>query len=659
MSTILERISSPADVKGLGEGELLQLADEVRQRLISTVSESGGHFASNLGTVELTVALHHLLDLPKDILVWDVSHQVYPHKILTGRNDRMGTIRQYGGLSGFASRAESEYDPFGAGHASTAISAALGFAGARDAQGKDHRVVCVVGDGALTGGLAYEGLNNLGETRKDMLVILNDNTWSISRNVGAISRYLTGIMTDERYNRVRQEVWEFIGRFKRREKIREIAARIEHSLKGLLTPGTLFENLGIRYFGPIDGHDLPLLVKTIREIDQLHGPRLLHIATVKGNGYKPAEADALKYHGVTAFDKVNGKFAPSKPSLPQYTKVFGDALCELGERAKSFHVITAAMPTGAGVAEFGAKFPARYYDVGIAEAHAVCFAAGMAAGGERPVVAVYSTFLQRAYDQIIHDVGVQNLPVVFCMDRAGLVGNDGPTHHGMFDLTYLQAVPNMTICAPRDGNQLRAMMRYAVEEEITGPVAIRYPRAATPVELRAGFEPIEWGMWEELRSGGEMCVLAVGSMVTNTLAAAERILNETGRGITVVDARFIKPLDTATLERLADTHSLLVTIEENVALGGFGSTVATYLDSIGYDGEVTLIALPDRFITQGNMSDLWREVRLDVDAITERLAELLDKNCAEIRAPRTLTLKRQSAPRLAAGAQTGRLTDAS
>ncbi|MCM2271943.1 MAG: 1-deoxy-D-xylulose-5-phosphate synthase, partial [candidate division Zixibacteria bacterium] len=455
---LLPQITSPADIKKLDQEQLIELASEVRQEIVAAVAETGGHLASNLGAVELTLALHYLFDFSQDRLVWDVSHQTYAHKLLTGRAERLRTIRQYHGLAGYAKRAESEYDHFGAGHASTSISAALGFALARDLQGKEHKVVAVIGDGAMTGGLAFEGMNNAGSLRKNLLVILNDNTWSISKNVGSISKYLTGIMADEKFQRLRSEVWELTGKFKRRDKIRETIKGLENSIKGFLVPGMLFEKLGFKYFGPIDGHDLPLLIKTLEDLKQINGPVMLHIATTKGKGYSPAEDDAFKYHGIGKFDKVTGKAAASSANLPAYTNVFGKIMCELAEKDKQVVAITAAMCSGTGLVEYSEKYPERFFDVGIAEAHATTFAGGLAADGIKPFLSIYSTFLQRAYDQVIHDLAIQKLPVVICMDRAGLVGEDGPTHHGVFDIAYLSTIPNLTLCAPKDGNELRSML---------------------------------------------------------------------------------------------------------------------------------------------------------------------------------------------------------
>jgi 1-deoxy-D-xylulose-5-phosphate synthase len=618
----LSKIDSPADIKKLSVEELTELAGEIRQEIISVVSQTGGHLATNLGSVELTIALHYVFDLPSDKLIWDVSNQTYTHKMLTGRRDRMYTIRQYKGLAGFAKPDESEYDHFAAGHASTSISAALGFAAARDNAGLDHKVVAIIGDGALTGGLAYEGLNNAGSLKKDLLVILNDNTWSISKNVGAMSRYLTGIMTDEKFNKLRNEIWEMTGRFKRRDKIRAAISNIENSIKGLLVPGMFFEKLGFRYFGPIDGHDLELLIKTLQRGKNLQGPILLHVATVKGKGYEPAENDPFKYHGIGKFDKVTGKAVAKPSSRPFYTKVFGDTMVELGAKSDRVVAITAAMVAGTGLVEFAEKYPERFFDVGIAEGHAGTFAAGLAAEGARPYLAIYSTFVQRAFDQVIHDIALQNLPVVLCMDRGGLVGDDGPTHHGTFDLSFLPMTPNLTVAVPKDGNELRAMLHYTVNHELPGPVAIRYPRGSIPTDMVDEIPRLDWGKWETLTSPGDVVILAVGTMVTNAQQAAE-ILSSKGITLSIVNARFVKPLDLEMLSKVKETTSFIVTVEENALRGGFGQAVADYLLTNGYTGRFKALGIPDRFITHGSRDLLLKEIGLDPVGMAVSIEELV------------------------------------
>jgi len=624
----LTNINAPADLKPLAVEQLIELAAELRQEVVAAVSETGGHLASNLGAVELTLALHYVFDTPRDRIVWDVSHQTYAHKLLTGRKDRIRTLRQYHGLSGFAKRQESEYDCFGAGHASTSISAALGMAAARDLAGETYKVVAVIGDGAMTGGLAFEGMNNAGSLKKDLLVVLNDNTWSISKNVGAISKYLTSIMADEKFNKLRAEVWELTGRFKRRDQIRATVKRLENSIKNFLVPGIIFEKLGFRYFGPIDGHDLPLMVKTLKDISSLTGPIMLHVATVKGKGYAPSEEDAYTFHGVGKFNKVTGKSAKAAVTLPSYTEVFGRTIVELGEKDKRVNAITAAMSSGTGLDTFAAKFPDRFYDVGIAEGHAACFAAGLAADGARPYLVVYSTFMQRAYDQVIHDMAIQNLPVVICMDRGGLVGNDGPTHHGTFDLAYLSTVPNITVAAPKDGNEFRAMLHHTIDHELAGVTAIRYPRATIPVPMTEEIAAIEWGAWEWLNEPEPVIILAIGAMVPEALEA-KRLLADRGLFATVVNARFVSPMDISSLEKARQSARVIITVEEGSVRGGFGQAVAGYLLSHGFTGRFRAMGIPERFVTHGERSQLLREIELDAEGIAQ--AVIRETNLAGIK----------------------------
>lgn len=621
--SLLDSIKTPADLKKLPVEQLQSLADQVRQEVISMVSKTGGHLGSNLGSVELTVALHYVFDLPTDKLIWDVSHQVYPHKLLTGRRDRMSTLRQYGGLAGFAKRSESEYDPFGAGHASTSISAALGFAAARDNAKEDYKVVAVIGDGSMSGGLAFEALNNAGSLRKNMLVILNDNTWSISRNVGAMSKYLTHIMSHETVTKLRNEIWDLTGKFKRREKIRKTISRLEQSVKSLLVPGMLFQELGFKYFGPIDGHDIPSMVRTLQNLKNLSGPVMLHVATVKGKGYEPAMDDPFRFHGVGKFDKITGKVAPKKASRPDYTKVFGNTMLELAEKDPRVMAISAAMASGTGLVAFGEKYPDRFFDVGIAEAHGVCFAAGLAAAGSRPYAAIYSTFLQRAYDQIIHDVALQKLPVVFCLDRGGLVGEDGPTHHGVFDLTYLATVPDLTVAVPKDGNELRSMLHYTADNDLDGPVAIRYPRAAIPEPMVPEILPIEWGKWERLSPKADIAILAVGSMVTSARKVISRLASR-GVSAMLVNARFVKPLDETMLRDIAKSTKAVVTLEENALRGGFGQAVSENLMSQKYEGAFVAMGIPDRFVTHGQRELLLENIGLDEESIFKTLLQLIE-----------------------------------
>ncbi len=618
----LPKIDSPADLKKLSVDELGELATEIRQELLSALCETGGHLASNLGAVELTLALHYVYNTPTDKIIWDVSHQTYSHKLITGRRDQIRTLRQYNGLAGYARQAESEYDPYGAAHASTSISAALGFAVARDLAGQDHSVIAVIGDGAMTGGLAFEGLNNAGSQKKNLLVILNDNTWSISKNVGAISKYLTNITSDERFNKLRDEIWELTGKFKRREQIRKTISDIEDSIKGLLVPGTLFQKLGFNYFGPIDGHNLPTLIKTLEHLKNLRGPVMLHIGTVKGKGFAPAEGDAHSFHGVGKFDKVTGK-AAAKSGLPAYTKVFGNTMIELGHKDEKVIAITAAMPSGTGLVGFAKEFPDRFFDVGIAECHAGCFACGLASEGQKPYLTIYSTFLQRAYDALIHDIALQDQKVVICMDRAGLVGNDGPTHHGVFDVAYLSTIPNITFDVPKDGNELRSMLHWTVDNKLETLVAIRYPRDGVPTEMTKEIRPIEWGSWQTLTSASDITVLAFGPMVTESLKAAEN-LSEQGYNVAVVNARFIKPFDYKMLDKVCSNSKVIFTVEECQLRGGFGEAVGNYLMQSNWSGTFKTIGIPDRFVTHGSRAELLDEVGLDAAGIAQTIGATIE-----------------------------------
>jgi 1-deoxy-D-xylulose-5-phosphate synthase len=620
--SLLNKIKKSSDIKKFEQEQLTELAEEIRQEIISIVSANGGHLASNLGAVELTMAIHYVFDVPTDQIVWDVGHQAYVHKMLTGRLKDMKTVRQYKGISGFPRRSESPADPFGAGHASTAISAALGLATARDIKGLDHKVIAVVGDGALTGGLAYEGLNNAGESKKDILVILNDNKMSISKNVGAISKYLTNIMTDKRFNKLRNDIWELTGRFKRRDKIRAVVSDLEDSIKGIFVPGYLFDKLGFRYFGPIDGHDLPLLIKTLSQIKEIAGPKLLHIVSQKGKGFAPAEADATKFHGVGSFDKITGE-SNSKSGLPAYTNVFGETMIELAKKNKDIVAITAAMAPGTGLSIYAEKFPERFFDVGIAEGHAVCFASGLASKGIRPFVAIYSTFLQRAYDQIIHDAALQNLPVVLCLDRAGLVGEDGPTHHGCFDISYLQAVPGISILAPKDGDEFRSMLYLLSERKLTGPCAVRYPRGSIPYPMTREIEQIEWGRWQQLYDGGDTVVIASGTMVSMALDIHEQLKNECN--FSIINARFIKPMDNQMLDYCGKHYKNVITLEENSYMGGFGQMAANYLIRNSFSGIIKSLAIPDEFVTHGNRKQLLKEIGLDTDSIAKVILDINKK----------------------------------
>ncbi len=617
--SLLEKIASPQDVRALAKSQLPELARDVRERLIDVISEVGGHFAPGLGVVELTVALHYVLDTPRDRLVWDVGHQGYPHKILTGRNARLPTIRQQDGISGFLRRDESEYDTFGAGHAATSISAALGMATARDLHGDDYKVAAVIGDGALTCGLAYEALNNAGHTHRDLIVILNDNEMSISPNVGAMHKYLTRVTTNPIYNRLRNELKGVLQRTP--SSFEEWAIKLEESVKNMLVPGTLFEELGFRYFGPVDGHDVGAVVNVLRKVRGMTGPRLVHVRTRKGKGFPLAEQNPVVWHGATPFDKISGEIMKKKGGLPAYTKVFGAALVELGARYPEMAVITAAMPTGTGTGAFGDAFPERYFDVGIAEAHGVTFAAGLAADGVRPVAAIYSTFLQRAYDSIVHDVALQKLPVVFAMDRAGLVGNDGPTHMGLYDIAYLLAVPNMVVTAPKDGAEMVALLRLGVDQT-EAPFSLRYPRDSVPAAVPSLDEipEVPFGTWEVLRRGSGVALLAVGTMVLPALEAAA-VLAAEGLDPTVVNCRFLKPIDRATLEWVLGSHAAVLTVEEGTVVNGFGAMIARELEQArlgGADVRMDILAVPDEVIEHASRGQQLARVGLTPTGIAER-----------------------------------------
>jgi 1-deoxy-D-xylulose-5-phosphate synthase len=621
---LLPGIDSPADLKKLSLKELEQVAEELRQYIIDVVSKTGGHLAPSLGAIELTLALHYVFDAPRDKIVWDVGHQAYGHKVLTGRRDLLPTIRQYRGLSGFVSPVESPYDAFGVAHASTSIAAAMGIAVARDNAGEDFHVVTVTGDGAMTGGLAYEGLNNAGHSGRDLLVILNDNEMSISPNVGAISKYLTGVTSSGPYHRLKEEVRGLLQKMPLGGPAGEMARRLERSLKEVVVPGGLFQALGFEYFGPIDGHDLGELVGVLQNLKKVKGPRLLHVITKKGKGYPFAEADSCVFHGVSAFDPASGVMASAgKTAAPDYNKVFTEALIRIASEDRRVIAITAAMADGTGLVKFKAAHPDRFFDVGIAEAYGVCFAAGLAISGMRPVAAIYSTFLQRAYDQIIHDVGVQRLPVVFCLDRAGLVGADGPTHHGAFDLSYLRAVPNFVLAAPRDGDALCDLLQTALTQG-ERPFALRYPkRSSRRYTPGRPFRVLPIGSWETLAEGRDVTLLAVGSMVEAAETVCE-VLGREGISVGVVDARFVKPLDEAMLRGLAQTCPVLVTLEENTLRGGFGSGVHEFFAESGLAvGALHHFGIPDRFVTHGSMAELLDEVGLSAGRLAERVRAIV------------------------------------
>jgi 1-deoxy-D-xylulose-5-phosphate synthase len=619
---LLERIDSPEDLEGLSLDDLDVLAEEIRQEIIRVVSRNGGHLAPSLGVVELTLALHRVFDTSRDRLIWDVGHQSYAHKLLTGRRERFETLRQLGGVAGFPRREESPHDAFNTGHSSTSISAALGMACARDFLERDYRVIALIGDGSLTAGLAFEGLNQTGHLKKNLMVVVNDNRMSISKNVGALSQYLTRLLSAPTYQRLESEVWDIMGKIPAvGERARELASRALEGMRGILVPGVLFEELGFKYFGPLDGHNVGLLIEAFERLKLTEGPLLVHVVTQKGRGYALAEDDASRFHGIGSFDKASGTLK-KKPAAISYTEAFGRTLASLAEDDERVVAVTAAMPAGTGLTHFARHFPDRFFDVGIAEQHAVTFAAGMAAQGMKPVVAIYSTFLQRAYDQIIHDVCLQNLPVRFMIDRGGLVGDDGPTHHGVFDLTYLRTVPNLILMAPADENELASMVTTAVEYE-GGPIAVRYPRGAGyGVRMELDPPPVEIGKGVLLRSGRDACLVAVGSMVRPASDAADELSRE-GIDCSVVNARFVKPLDEELIASEASRTGRVVTIEENAAAGGFGSAVMEMLQARGEDGvAVRVMGLPDRFVEHGPRGVLADQCHLsvaDIVAVTRSL----------------------------------------
>jgi 1-deoxy-D-xylulose-5-phosphate synthase len=607
---LLDTIETPADVRALPRDLLKPLAKELREFLTQTVSVSGGHFSAGLGTVELTVALHYVFDTPSDQLVWDVGHQAYPHKILTGRKDKMTSIRTLGGVCAFPNRSESEYDAFGVGHSSTSISAALGMAIAADMKGEQKQMVAIIGDGSITGGMAFEAMNHAGSMDANLLVILNDNDMSISPNVGAMNNYLSKILTSRLYSSVREESKKVLSNM---PSVWELARRTEEHVKGMIVPGTLFEELGFNYIGPIDGHDVEMLVSTLESLKHISGPRFLHIVTKKGKGYPPAEKDPLAYHGVPAFDPSQDSLPKSTPSpYPTYTEVFGNWLCDMAAADERLLGITPAMREGSGLVKFSEQFPKRYFDVAIAEQHAVTLAAGQACQGGKPVVAIYSTFLQRAYDQLIHDVAIQNLDVLFALDRAGLVGPDGPTHAGSFDYTYLACIPNMLVMAPADENECRQMLSTGFHYK--GPASVRYPRGKGPgVAVSTGLDTLEIGKGEIKRQGSRIAILAWGSMVAPSQQVGEQL------DATVANMRFVKPLDEALILELAVNHDIIVTVEENAVIGGAGSLVNQLLQRHKILKPVLNIGLPDAFIEQGTREQLLGICGLDVQGILKQI----------------------------------------
>jgi len=620
---MLERINEPSDIKKLSVEELTELADEIRHEIIRVVSRTGGHLAPSLGAVEITIAIHYVFDSPRDKIVWDVGHQSYAHKLLTGRRDRFDTLRQRGGIAGFPRREESPHDAFNTGHSSTSISAALGMACATDFLGEGHHSIAVIGDGAISAGLAFEGMNQAGHLKKNLMVVLNDNRMSISKNVGALSQYLTRLLSAPTYQRLESEVWDILGRIPASgERARTLASRAMEGIRGVFVPGLLFEELGFKYFGPLDGHNLEVLIEAFERLKLTDGPLLVHVVTTKGKGYQPAEDDASKFHGIGAFDKTTGTLT-TNPKAISYTEAFGRTLATLAEEDERIVGVTAAMPAGTGLTYLAKRCPERFFDVGIAEQHAMTFAAGMASRGLKPFVAIYSTFLQRAYDQIIHDVALQGLPVRLMVDRGGLVGDDGPTHHGAFDLSFLRAVPGLVVMSPKDENELASMVRTAAEYD-DGPIAVRYPRGAGR-GVRMEYDPpsVPIGKAEVLREGNDLCLLAIGSMVYPALAAADELAGS-GVSASVVNARFAKPLDADVIVSHARATRRVLTLEENTIQGGFGAAVAELLRSSGIDDvALRMLGLPDRFVTHGRRDELLAECGLDTASIVASARELV------------------------------------
>ncbi|UAA37534.1 1-deoxy-D-xylulose-5-phosphate synthase [Paraneptunicella aestuarii] len=610
---LLSLAETPEQLRRIPKDKLKALANELRQFLLASVSQSSGHFASGLGTVELTVALHYVYNTPFDRLIWDVGHQAYPHKILTGRRDRITTIRQKGGLHPFPWPPESEYDTFAVGHSSTSISAALGMAVAAEKERKSRKVVAVIGDGAMTAGMAFEALNHGGDMDKDMLVVLNDNEMSISENVGALNSHLARLLTGSFFNSIRDGGKKLLSNV---PPIKEFASKAEEHIKGMVAPGTIFEELGFNYVGPIDGHDVDSLVETLANMRVMSGPKLLHVVTKKGKGYELAEKDPIKFHAVPKFNPKEQKLPSSKGSAPTFSSIFGDWICDMAREDPTLMGITPAMREGSGLVKFSQEFPERYFDVAIAEQHSVTFAAGLAVEGYNPVVAIYSTFLQRAYDQLIHDVALQNLPVLFAIDRAGIVGADGPTHQGAFDISYMRCIPNMTIMTPSDEQECRNMLYTG--HKMNSPAAVRYPRGSgngEPVE--EAMQALEIGKAKLIKQGSKIAILNFGTLMPYAKQAAEDL------GATLVDMRFVKPLDTDMIDQLASSHELLLTLEDNAIAGGAGSAVAEYVLSKQYDVKITLLGLPDEFIMQGTQEEMYAELGLDTAGIKARISSLV------------------------------------
>lgn len=611
----LEKINKPNDIKKINPSHIYELADEIREFLINSISETGGHLGANLGTVELTMALHLALDLPKDKIIWDVGHQSYTHKILTGRRDGFSSLRKYGGIAGFPKTNESNCDAFNTGHSSTSISAGLGMAMARTLNGTNETIVSVIGDGALTGGMAYEALNNAGKANTKLIIVLNDNNMSISENVGGVSQYLDNIRTTEKYLELKEGVKDKLSKVPKGYDMISKISKAKSSLKSFVIPGMFFEEMGLKYLGPVDGHDIQAMVKAVNEAKRCKTPVLLHVLTKKGKGYLPAERHPARFHGAEPFDIATG--LPKKKRIePNYTDVFSTVMCKMGERDEKVCAITAAMPDGTGLKRFRSMYPDRFFDVGIAEEHAVTFAAGLAMGGMKPIVCVYSSFLQRAYDQLIHDVCIQNLHVVFAIDRAGIVGSDGETHQGIFDLSFLSTIPNMCVMAPKNKWELSDMIKFALKYE--GPIAIRYPRGKAYDGLSEFRAPIEYGQAEWINIESDICLIAVGSMVKTAVKVRE-ILKERGFNVSLMNARFVNPLDKELIRDALKTHNHIVTLEENVRAGGFGENVAEFLCSEGLFAKLTTIAVPDMYVEQGNVDLLMKEIGLDTDSVVKKI----------------------------------------
>ena len=617
---ILDKINKPNDIKRIDPEEYEQLAQEIRQFLIDSISKTGGHLASNLGVVELTMALHIVFDLPTDKLIWDVGHQTYTHKILTGRKNQFNKLRKYGGMSGFPKRNESDYDAFDTGHSSTSISAGLGYASARNITGEDYHVISVIGDGALTGGMAYEALNNASSLKKNFIIVLNDNSMSISENVGGISRILDDVRSSYSYYDLKEDVKNTLHKLPNGDALVEKIKKTKSNIKQFIVPGQIFEDMGIQYLGPVDGHNIHKLIKIFNIAKRIDSPVLVHVVTQKGHGYAPAEKNPSRFHGIGPFDVKTGK-SLSVGRGESYSSVFSGKICEIAKKDRSVVAITAAMPDGTGLDKFKKWFPDRFFDVGIAEEHAVTFSAGLAAGGMKPVFAVYSSFLQRAFDQILHDVCMQQLHVVFAIDRAGLVGSDGETHQGIFDLSFLSVIPNMTIIAPKNGWELENALEFALEH-FYGPIAIRYPRGCAYTGLSEYVQPIEYGKSELIHEGSHICLMAVGNMMETALTTGER-LKEYNIDATIVNARFVKPIDEDMICDIADEHELLVTLEENVYTGGFGEAVSRYTQMNGLNIRTLGIALPDDYIEHGNVDILKHEAGIDAEAVFDRIMETI------------------------------------